>query len=186
MSPSHPDIRLERPSLDDRPMVYRWMTAPGIVERMMGPPTFPEMPVPDYATFLADHEDHLWTHDTPEQGRLFLIEAGDERVGCIIHNDLVVAADGKRACEIDLWLAGPEHVGRGYGRKAIVAICEIIAGELDVELAFLQPSARNPIACAAYAGAGFARSPLGAAEAASFYRTKPDYPDSLFFIRKLK
>jgi hypothetical protein len=56
---------------------------------------------------------------------------------------------------------------------------------LDVAEAFLQPSARNPIALAACAGAGFSRSPLAGDEAAAHYRTRPDYTDSIFFVRRL-
>jgi RimJ/RimL family protein N-acetyltransferase len=144
---------LTRPVLGDRPRVHRWLTSPGIVEKMMGPPTFPEIPAPDYRTFCDDYVARFWTHEAPEQGRLFLIEAAAGAVGCIIHNDVVMTPGGSRACELDLWLAGPEFVGRGYGRAAILAICDLIAGELHVAEAFLQPSARNPVALAAYAGA---------------------------------
>ncbi len=180
-----PDITLTRPTLADRERVHRWLTTPGIVEKMMGPPTFPEIPVPDYETFCDDHVAHFWTHEAPEQGRLFLIEASAGPVGCIVHNDVVVTPGGSRACELDLWLAGPEFIGRGYGRAAILAMCELIARELRVVEAFLQPSARNPIALASYAGAGFARSPLAGDEAAAYYRTRPDYADSVFFVRRL-
>ena len=186
MSKPPADIRLIQPTLDDRALVYGWMVAPGIGDRMMGPPTFPEIPVPDYDTFCDDYVRHFWTHEAPERGRLYLIEAAGGRVGCIAHNDLIVTDDGTRACELDLWLGGPEHIGRGYGRAAISAICDLIAADLAVEEAFLQPSARNPIACAAYQGAGFTRSTMTANEAAAHYRSGPDYEDSVFFVRRLK
>jgi RimJ/RimL family protein N-acetyltransferase len=180
-----PRISLTRPTLADRARVHGWLTTPGIVEKMMGPPIFPEIPVPDYATFCDDYVAHFWTHEAPELGRLFLIEAAAGAIGCITHNDVVVTAGGARACELDLWLAGPRFIGRGYGRAAILAICELIARELRVSEAFLQPSARNPIALAAYVGAGFSRSPLPGPEAAAFYRTRPDYADSVFLVRRL-
>lgn len=182
VTPTLPDLCLTIPTLADRAMVHGWMTTPGVVKRMMGPPLFPEIPVPTLAEFETDWERHFWTHDRPEAGRMFLIEAAGNRVGAIAQNEFVTTTDGRRAAEIDIWLAGPEMLGRGFGRAALRTLCSLLA-DMGVDDAFLQPSARNPAAIRAYAAAGFARSPLAAAEAARRYRTIPDYRDSVFMVR---
>ncbi len=178
-------LRLLRPTLLLREVVHTWMTTPGIVEKMMGPPLYPDNSIPSFREFCADWEDHIWTHAESERGRMFLAAAEGELVGCIAHNDIVVTASGDRATELDLWLARPDLVGRFYGRRAIAALCDRVGSELGVEEAFLQPSARNEIACRSYAGAGFQRSPLLTPDAARHYRTSPDYPDSVFFVKRL-
>ncbi len=178
-------MTLERPALADRWLVHDWLNIPGIGDRMMGPPTFPELSLPTFAEFCADYPDPIWLHSSPELGRLFLIMADGLKVGCIIHNEIVVTAGGVSATELDLWLAGPAFMGKGYGRRAIEEMCALVARDFGVREVFLQPSARNPIACAAYAGAGFTRSLLGPVEAAAHYRTRPDYSDSVFFVRRL-
>ncbi|MCC6736276.1 MAG: GNAT family N-acetyltransferase [Bauldia sp.] len=184
MPPIRAEVRLTMPTLADRAMVHGWMTAPGIVERMMGPPLFPEIPVPTLAEFTSDWERHFWTHERPEAGRMFVIEAAGERVGAIAQNELVTTPSGRRAAEIDLWLSGPAVLGRGFGPAALLALCRVLDGA-GVGEVVLQPSARNPAAIRAYAAAGFDPSPLPAADAARHYRTVPDYRDSVFMVRDL-
>ena len=179
-------MMLLRPTLLLREAVYGWMTTPGIIEQMMGPPTYPENPVPSFAEFCADWTAPHWTHEAPELGRLFLMAADGDLVGCIAQNAVVTAGDGRRAAELDLWLARPDLIGRGYGRQAISSICDLMRRDLGVVTAFLQPSARNVIALKAYASAGFGRSPMSAREAAAFFKTVPDYPDSVFFVKPLR
>lgn len=166
-------------------MVYDWMTSPGIVEHMMGPPAFLDVPVPSFAEFCEDWDPSFWTHRAPERGRLFLIEADGLRIGCIAHNDLVTTATGQRAVELDIWLAGPTVTGRGFGRRAIGALCGVLREDFAAQEAVLQPSARNLAACRCYAAAGFSRSGLSPHDAAAHFRTVPDYHDSVFYVRQL-
>src|SRR5690606_26302809 len=118
-------ITLLKPTLDDRRRVYDWMTTPGIVERMMGPPLFSDVPVPTFTEFCADWPDPIWTHAEPEIGRMFIAADDGEHVGAIAQNAFVVTGAGARAVELDLWLAGPELIGRGYGRRMILAVCDV-------------------------------------------------------------
>ncbi len=161
------------------------MTAPGVVEQMMGPPTFPDQAVPTYEEFCEDWLAHYWTWETPERGRGFLVVEEDERVGFLAHNDVVRLDDGRRATELDTWLRGPDIIGRGLGPRAIDRLCLLLVRDLAVDVAFLQPSARNPRSIAAYEKAGFRRVGLDATAAAARYRTQPDYADSVFLARDL-
>ncbi len=162
------------------------MTTPGIVEQMLGPPTFADHPVPTFQEFCADWVASYWTHAEPELGRVFLIFAEGERVGMLAHNEVVRLPDGKRCTEIDTWLRGADVLGRGFGSRAVTQLCRRLAVELQLDVAFLQPSARNQRAIRAYSKAGFERSRLSGPAAASCYQTELDYHDSLFLVRSLE
>ncbi len=178
------EVRLIAPALEDRGRVYEWMTTAGIVERMMGPPEFPDSEVPSYEEFVDDWLPHFWTHESPERGRGFLIEHEGVAVGFVAHNDVVTTAAGERAAELDMWLRRPEDTGRGIGPAAIQAIVELLK-DLGVEVAFLQPSARNGAAIRAYEKAGFSRVALDADDAARHFKTEADYADAVFLTRRL-
>ncbi len=161
------------------------MTSPGVVEQMMGPPTFPDQAVPTYEDFCEDWLAHYWTWETPERGRGFLVVEEDERVGFLAHNDVVRLDDGRRATELDTWLRGPDVIGRGLGPRAIDRLCLLLVRDLAVDVAFLQPSARNPRGIAAYEKARSRRVALDTTAAAAHYHTQPDYADSVFLARDL-
>jgi len=178
------DIILLRPTLALRSVVYGWMISPGIVENMMGPPTFPDAPVPTAAEFEADWLPHFWTHEEPERGRIFVVACDGELVGMVGQNELVTTPSGKRAIEIDTWLARADLRNRGYGSRSVAALFHRIVRDFAIDEAFLQPSARNPSACRAYEKAGFQRSTLRGEEAARHYRTGLDFHDSVFYVRR--
>ena len=161
------------------------MTTPGIVERMMGPPDFPDSEVSSFEEFTDDWVENYWTHTSSLRGRLFLVVSAGEAVGVIAHNDVVTTMAGERASELDMWLRGPEYTGRGIGGGAIAALLPRLAEESRVEIAFLQPSARNARAIRCYEKAGFSPVGLGSAEAAAHFRTEPDYADSVFLAQRL-
>jgi len=178
--PPVPRVSLIVPTLEDRRRVFAWMTTPGIVEHMMGAPLFPDTPPPDYEEFEEDWAPHYWTHSAPEKGRLFLIQHEGEAVGMVAHNDVVTTSAGERASELDIWLRRPGDVGRGIGSAAVSAALDLLKRDLGVELAFLQPSGRNPRAIRAYEKAGFVRVPMGPDEAAEHFCTEADYEDAVF------
>jgi RimJ/RimL family protein N-acetyltransferase len=184
VSDSPIDLSLVRPTLDDRRAAFDWMTAPGILESMMGPPLFPEVAVPDFEGFCQEWEPHLWTHEDPRLGRLFLIAIDGVPNGAIAHNDVIVTAAGDVATELDMWLGSAEFRGRGLGPVAIDRLCAMLPA-LGVELVFLQPSARNTSSIRAYEKAGFQPVPMAPEQAASSFRTCCDYADSVFMVRRL-
>ncbi len=178
-------MRLVRPTLDDRAQVYAWMMAPGVLEHMMGPPTFPDVEPPeDLEEFCDDFVDHYWTWEKPDQGRSFLMVHQGERVGHICHNPIVEDPDGRRVTELDMWLRGPDVIGHGHAPLATEILCTRLRDE-GVEIAFLQPSARNPRGIRAYKKSGFAPLALDAEEAATRFGTSADYSDSVFMVRDL-
>ncbi|MEL6181859.1 MAG: GNAT family N-acetyltransferase, partial [Myxococcota bacterium] len=173
-------------TLADREEVWRWMTTPGIVERMMGPPLFPDVEPPDWDEFKEDWVPHFWTHDVPEQGRCFiLMDSEHGQLGLFAHNDVILLGDGRRGCELDMWLRSPVYMGRGYGPRALELLCTLLARELGVAVAFLQPSARNPGAIRAYAKAGFTRFKGMPTDVYILFGVPPDYHDSVFMWRDI-
>jgi len=178
-------VRLEAATLADRRRVHQWMTTPGIVERMMGPPDFPDSDVSSFDEFCEDWVEPYWSHAEPSRGRVFLVIEDDEAVGMIAHNEVVTTPDGERAVELDMWLRGPGDAGRGIGGAAIAALLPRLARDLGAAVAFLQPSARNASAIRCYQKAGFSPVGLGPEEAAAHFRAEPDYADSAFYARRL-
>lgn len=179
-------MHLAQPTLDDRAQVFDWMNAPGILEFMMGPPTFPDVEPPeDLDEFCEDWVDHYWTWAAPEKGRAFIMRHDGEAVGFIAHNDVVTLEDGRRATELDMWMSGPRATGRGYAPMAVNQLCDRLVAELKVDVAFLQPSARNPRSIRAYEKCGFERIPGDAKSLAAAYGTSTDYFDSVFMARVL-
>jgi RimJ/RimL family protein N-acetyltransferase len=179
-------VTLRPATLDDREQIHAWMTAPGVVESMLGPPLFPDCAVPSFQEFKADWLPHFFTHSEPELGRMFVIVRGERDVGAIAHNATVSTAAGQRGTELDLWLASAEQRGRGYGPAALALLCARLEDELDLEVAFLQPSARNPAAIRAYFDAGFRRVELPAEAAAAHFSVVPDAHDAVFLQRQLQ
>jgi RimJ/RimL family protein N-acetyltransferase len=179
-------LTLRPATFEDRPAIHAWMTAPGIVESMLGPPLFPDVLVPSLEQFVADWEPHHFTHEALELGRMFVIERDGRAVGVIAQNTVVNSAEGERCAEIDLWLASVEARGRGYGSTALSLLAARLEHELGLDSIFLQPSARNPNAIRAYLDAGFRPVPNTTAETARRFATTPDYHDSVFLEKKLR
>jgi RimJ/RimL family protein N-acetyltransferase len=179
-------LTLRPATFEDRPAIHAWMTAPGIVESMLGPPLFPDVPIPNLETFVADWEPYHFTHEDPELGRMFVMERDGRAVGLIAQNTVVKTAEGERCAEIDLWLANAEARGRGYGSTALSVLAARLDHELGLDSIFLQPSARNPNAIRAYLDAGFRPVLRAPEDAARHFATTPDYHDSVFLEKKLR
>ncbi len=177
------ELRPANPS--DRRRAYEWCCTSDSAASMFGPPTYPDNPAPTWEEFCRDWEGHFFDGSDPARGQLFVIVADGEDVGMIAQNEIVLV-EGERICEIDLWLRSDADTGRGYGSAAVRAMAEHLRRSLSVDIAFLQPSARNPRGIRAYEKAGFTRVDLEPRAAADRYGTEPDYYDSVFLVRDLR
>lgn len=173
-------------TLDDRDATYAWLTSPGVGENFMGPPRFPDVPVPTLEQFREDWEPHHFTHEAKERGRMFVMEREGRSVGVVAQNAVVTNGSGERCAEIDIWLANAELCGHGYGSTALSLLSAQLEEELGLDSVFLQPSARNPKAIRAYLDAGFRHTGLATTEAARHFATVPDAEDSVFLELKLR
>jgi diamine N-acetyltransferase len=144
---------------------------------MMGPPAFPEAPVPTWEQFCADYLPYFFDGSRPHSGRSFIIEvaAGDRAssepdphqrlhpgVGHISYSRLDELAGP--AAELDIWMRDSSCCGRGWGTAAVIALSEHLETTFNVRELMLRPSARNLRAIHAYENAGFTRLSLSRAE----------------------
>lgn len=172
-------LRIRPATPADRRAVYEWMTAPGIVESMMGPPTFSDAPAPTWEQFCADYVPCYFDGADERFGRSFIIDAQGRAVGHISYSRVESDPD---TFEIDIWMRSRGDCSRGLGSAAINLLCERLHTGFDARRIIMRPSARNARAIRAYRKAGFEFATLGSAEQARRYGPG-DYADTVVFIR---
>jgi diamine N-acetyltransferase len=148
---------------------------------MMGPPRYPDHPVPTWEEFCADYKPHYFDDSLPHAGRCFIIVAGSEDVGVVSYNRIDPAS---RECELDIWLRSERDCGKGYGSDALQVLCDFLRRSMGVARAIIRPSRRNERAIAAYKRAGFEVSPLSADEHEARYG-KGDYGDTVTLVKDM-
>jgi diamine N-acetyltransferase len=142
---------------------------------MIGPPHFPDNPIPTWEEFLSDYIPHFFDDINPDQGRSYIIEVEGEAVGHINYNEIDRSTD---TVELDIWMAERKYCNKGYGTDAINTLCQYLADHLNCQTYVLAPSARNKAAIKAYEKCGFkpAHKPL--------QHFIHDYSDTIVMIRK--
>ena len=118
-------VSIRPATMEDRRVIWEWMAQSDLTDRMMGPPVFPDMPLPSFEEFLEDYPDYFFDNTRPRQGRCFVVELGGEPIGQINHDRVT---DG--VTELDIWLAGSRWAGKGHGVRAVDALCRRLADEL--------------------------------------------------------
>jgi RimJ/RimL family protein N-acetyltransferase len=177
-------IVLRPATLRDRRRVFEWLTRSDVTAAMLGPPLYPDAPVPTWEEFCGDYQPHYFDGSTPMLGRSYLILAGADPVGHINYND-IFEKDGQRRVELDVWMRSRAWCGKGYGPDAIETLCRHLLETYGVTAFMVQPSARNPAAIRAYEKAGFHR--LHATPQAAEAMWGPwDYEDSVFMVRQAR
>jgi RimJ/RimL family protein N-acetyltransferase len=171
-------LRLAAPA--DREHAYRWCAQSDITELMLGPPTFPDAPIPTWEEFVEDYRSFFFDGPLTARGRSFVIEADGRPVG---H----VSFDGRGlpegTVEVDVWLSERAVCGRGYGPRALRLLVDRVRGEFGTRRFILRPTARNSAAIRAYTRAGFALSDMSQEQAESEFGAG-DYHDFVTFIRE--
>jgi len=149
----------------------------------MGPPTFPDAPVPTWEAFCDDYRMHFFDGSAPLLGRSFVILVDGEPVGQVNYND-IEERGGLRRTELDIWLRAERFCGHGYGSDALETLCTHLAREFGVRQFVVQPSARNPRAIRAYEKIGFVRQDLTPEQALAEWGPR-DYHDSVVMVKTL-
>ena len=141
------NIRLQQAKLIDRDKIYQWLACSDATPEMLGPPTFPDTPVPTYEEFCKDYNEEAF-RDYGEF-RLFLIVVDKEEIGAISYfiRDEVA--------ELDLWIAKRKNWNNGYGSTSLKLAIEKLSDDNSIDTLIIRPSARNPRAVSAYQKAGF-------------------------------
>ena len=172
-------VKLRNAALADRRMIYDWLARSDATPEMLGPPTFPDAPVPDFEEFCADYDDEAFRDRGPF--RLFVISVDDREIGAIsyyLREDIA---------EIDLWIASASDWGRGYGPAAIRIAAEKLEQLGNVRQMIIRPSARNRRAVAGYRNAGFAPYDPAAHDLPGWCLSEGlDYSDAVLMVRPVK
>ena len=159
----------------DRRAIHQWLAESDLTPSMLGPPNFPDAPVPTWDQFCADYGPHFFDGTRQEVGRSFIIEVDGEAVGHVNYDGLDLA---RCLAELDIWLRSSEVCGHGYGSDALMALTQHLHESFGVNEFILRPSRRNQRAIRAYAKAGFAMLPLTNEQQAAIYGPG-DYADTV-------
>jgi diamine N-acetyltransferase len=175
-------VVLRPANAEDEPQILEWLLRSDITASIMGPPLFPERPVPEPDDPSQRLDPHYLDGTAPELGRCFLIFVDGEPVGQVTYND-IMERDGRKRVELDIWLRSEAFCGKGYGTDALNALCRHLHERFAVEEFMVQPSARNQRAIQAYEKIGFQRLDLSH-DAATRLWGPNDYCDSIYMVRK--
>ena len=174
-------VVLQPATPEDEPHILHWLLRSDVTPSLLGPPLFPERPVPGPDDSSQRFDPHYLDGTAPELGRCFLILVDGEPVGQVTYND-IMGWDGRKRVELDIWMRSEACCGKGYGTDALDALCRYLHERFGVEDFMVQPSARNPRAIRAYEKVGFKRLELPLESAREIWGPN-DYWDSVYMVR---
>jgi RimJ/RimL family protein N-acetyltransferase len=178
-----PKVTLKRAGGTDRVRLYEWLIGSDLTANMMGGAMFPDYPIPSPVQFAAAFPNHFYDGTRPYAGRMFIIGARGEDIGCISHSAIDLLND---VVELDIWLAERRCAGQGYGSEALIVLCDWLQANYGVNRFLVRPSRRNVKALRAMRRAGFRETDLPAQEVASKLSLQPGrYADELLLFRIL-
>lgn len=176
-------VTLKRARSVDRARVYEWLIGSDLTPNLMGGMMFPDHPIPSLETFTADYPDLYFDGSRPYSGRMLLIGAGSEEIGCISHGVIDLRND---VVELDIWLTERRLTGHGYGSEALILLCDWLQANYGVNRFLVRPSRRNVKALRALRRAGFRETDLPAPDIVSSLRLPPGaYADEVLLFRIL-
>lgn len=178
-----PKVTLKRAHGSDRARLYEWLIGSDLTGNLMGGAMFPDRPIPAMDAFAATYADHYFDGTRPYAGRMLLIAARGEDVGCISHGPIDIIND---VVELDIWLAERRVAGHGIGSEALITLCDWLQASYGVNRFLVRPSRRNVKALRAMRRAGFRETDLPAQEVIAKLSLPPgDYADEVLLFRIL-
>lgn len=136
----------------DQKRAYIWLCQSDITPLMMGPPCFPNHPIPSYEEFCSDYELFYFDGSKPDDGRCFIIVKNGLDIGIISYTCFYLR---KGCAELDIWLNSKTHFNKGYGPIAIMKLCDLLSHAEGISTFILRPAENNLRAIRAYKKAGF-------------------------------
>lgn len=133
-------VILRPATLDDRQPIFDWLTNSDLTKCMMGPPAYPDSPIPTWEEFINDYKEYFFDSSKPLLGRCFVIEVNSEPVGQINH-DKISSTD--YSAELDIWLKSSKYINKGYGTDAIITLCNYLTKKFECKKFIIAPSRRN-------------------------------------------
>jgi diamine N-acetyltransferase len=169
---------------EDAERIAEWLLRSDVTRSILGPPDFPERPVPQPDDPSTRLDPHYLDGSAPELGRCFLILVDGEAVGQVTYND-IVARGGRRQVELDIWMRSEACCGNGYGPDALDTLCQFLHERFGVTDFLVQPSARNPRAIRSYEKSGFKRLDCSLESARELWGPN-DYEDSVYMVKSVR
>lgn len=145
-------IRLLPAQESDREKIYNWLCRSDVTPSVMGPPKYPEYPIPTHEEFYNKYPLSFFNASGDGIGRVFIIIAKDNEVGTIGY-DLLDKEKGNVV--LDIWMRAEKYCGSGYGSDALITLSSYLHEHYEITDFLISPSARNERALAAYRKAGF-------------------------------
>ncbi|WP_207426639.1 GNAT family N-acetyltransferase [Pedobacter sp. SYSU D00535] len=167
-------LTLRPARLGDKIKIFNWLTNSNLTAEMLGPPTFPDNPVPNWEEFDGDYLDYYFDGSQPMKGRCFVLEYEGQEIGQINYN---VINPQRKSTEIDIWLADRKFSGKGLGTEAVKILCNYLERSFDCEAIYVAPSSRNLNAIKSYQKAGFIKTDQLPENFAA------DYADTIVLVR---
>lgn len=175
-------VSIRRAQLQDRPRAHEWLVRSDLTPQVYGP-LFPERAAPTPDQFAAHYVNSYFDGTRPYAGRMFVIEAGDADAGCIAHGPIDLLND---VVELDIWLAGSQHGGRGIASQALAVLAEWLQATYGVNRFLARPSRRNVRALRALRRAGFREADAPAPEVVAKLGLRAgDWADEVLLFRVL-
>lgn len=145
-------VALRRAQPADAERAYEWLALSELTPLALGPPLYPDLPIPSRESFDALYPPSLFAVGNPYDGRALIISVAGEDAGVLLYGDVRLL---QGAVELAIWLAEKRFRGNGYGSEALRLACHWLHETLGVDTFVLRPSRRNVRALRAFRRAGF-------------------------------
>ena len=176
-------VSLRHAEAADRERAYAWYAHSDLTPSFLGPPLYPDHPVPEYETFCDDYLPFFFDGTRPFDGRALIIQEGGADVGFLSHGPINLLHD---VVEIELWFAARAQCGNGRGAEALTLTCAWMQSTYGIDRFLLRPSRRNVHALRAIRRAGFRETDLAAAQVIKQMQLPPgEYADEVLLFRAL-
>jgi len=175
-------IELRPAQESDRKKIYNWLTQSNITSFMMGPPEYPDHPIPSWEEFCKDYTLSFFNASGDGKGRNYIIVVNNEEIGTIGYDLL---DKNKNRAVLDIWMSDEKYCGHGYGSNALDTLCKYIHKTYGITNFIISPSARNKRAIAAYKKAGFKYVRIINKEEQEKEFGKSEFADNIIMIKTL-
>ncbi len=169
-------VRLRPAVIRDRKKIFQWLTQSDVTPSMMGPPKYPDHPLPTWEQFKQDYSESFFSVDEGSTGKNYIILARKTQVGTIGYDNLETQAE---SADLDIWMRAEKFCRLGYGFDAIKILMSHLHLTYGIKTFRVDPSHRNLRAITFYRKSGFV-------EEKCINRSEGgDYDDTIVMVRNV-